>query len=68
MGQGVAISRNLILGRVSDVEVRRRITIYALVVTLLGGVKVKLVALEANKGFVLLQEVVGYGAVGSVTY
>jgi hypothetical protein len=39
-----------------------------LIVTLLGGVKVKLVALEANKGFVLLQEVVGYGAVGCVTY
>jgi hypothetical protein len=39
-----------------------------LVIAHFGGMEVKLVALEADKGFVLLQEVVGYGAVGSVTY
>jgi hypothetical protein len=30
--------------------------------------EVKLVALEADKGFVLLQEVVGYGAMGFMAY
>jgi hypothetical protein len=30
--------------------------------------EVQLVALQADKGFVLLQEVIGYGTVGCVTY
>jgi hypothetical protein len=51
-----------------NIVTRRRIIICALVVTFFGGVKVKLVALEADKGFVLLQEVIGYSAMGSVTY
>jgi hypothetical protein len=51
-----------------DVIARRRIIIYAFVIAHFGGVKVKLVALKADERFVLLQEVIGYGAMGLVTY